>query len=889
MIALKLSIVLLIVFSFKSAFGQDFIFAKKLVGIESIISIHDISVNQKGEVAYVGTFNGTRDFDPSSSVYSLSSAGQEDMFFLKFDSLGDFSWAKRIGGTSYESGTAIHVDNSDNIITAGSFTGVVDFDPGSNVVNKTSSGIHDGFISKYNKNGEFLWNRQLSSYNAQAAIHEIATDYQNNVYIVGSYVDKIYFGPNSNSDSLVSSGSEDVFFFKLDSNGNYLWKKSFGGPYSDLAYSLEADDFNNIYLSGYFQFNCDFDPDTSVAVLYGGARTAYIAKYSSDGDYIWAKAIGSTGNNEIYSSKIGPSGHIYSTGYFTGIQDFNPGVGVSILSSNGQNDVFVLKLDTNGQFVWARKVGGSNYDLANDLAIDSMENLFVTGRFKGVVDFDPDTSFYNLSTNGSNHAYTFKLDSAGFFKWAINTGGVYNSNGYSIDTDNKGHVYIHGYFSGDVDFDSGPDSTILSASSYSPFLLKLRQTTCLSPDFNIYYNTCDSFYWSQLDTTYYTSGIYSDTMLNINGCDSVILLHLNIRSNYSVDTIFACNSYTWINGVTYFSNNNVSTHTMQNIFGCDSTVFLNLTISNSTYVVDSIIACDSYTWIDGNTYYSNNTTAIDTLQTVNGCDSIVTLHLTINNSKSSTDSIIACDSYTWIDGNTYTSNNSTATHTLSAINGCDSIISLDLTIHHSNSGVDAITACNSYTWIDGNTYTASSNLPTYTLTNSNGCDSVVNLQLVIENISDTSTSIVGATISSNNTNASYQWLNCDNSFSKIIGETGQSFTPTINGNYAVELTENTCIDTTTCVNINNVGIGLNASNPEVCIFPNPSSGSVTLNFDEKCNFDIKVYDLLGECIYQNANLFSKRYSFNLDVESGMYIIELSTKGKKILANLVINK
>src|SRR5690606_34987832 len=116
-----------------------------------------------------------------------------------------------------------------------------------------------------------------------------------------------------------------------------------------------------------------------------------------------------------------------------------------------------------------------------------------------------------------------------------------------------------------------------------------------------------------------------------------------------------------------------------------------------------------------------------TLVNAAGCDSIVTLDLTINYSTTGTDVQTACDSYTWIDGITYTASNNSATYTLTNAAGCDSVVTLDLTINYTTSGTDVQTACDSYTWIDGITYTASNNSATYTLTNAAGCDSIETL------------------------------------------------------------------------------------------------------------------------------------------------------------------
>ena len=147
--------------------------------------------------------------------------------------------------------------------------------------------------------------------------------------------------------------------------------------------------------------------------------------------------------------------------------------------------------------------------------------------------------------------------------------------------------------------------------------------------------------------------------------------------NTGTDTQIACDSYTWINGVTYTSSNNSATHTLTNIANCDSVVSLNLTVNYSNTGTDTQIACDSYTWIDGVIYTSNNNSATHTLTNASGCDSIVTLNLTVTSSNSGTDTQIACDSYTWIDGITYTSSNNSATHTLTNASGCDSIVTLN--------------------------------------------------------------------------------------------------------------------------------------------------------------------------------------------------------------------
>ena len=245
--------------------------------------------------------------------------------------------------------------------------------------------------------------------------------------------------------------------------------------------------------------------------------------------------------------------------------------------------------------------------------------------------------------------------------------------------------------------------------------------------------------------TYTSSNNTANWILtNAVGCDSVITLDLIINnSNTGIDTQVHCDTYTWIDGNTYTSSNSTATYTLTNVAGCDSIVTLDLIIDNSNTVVDTQVHCNTFTWIDGNTYTSSNNTATYTLSNAAGCDSIVTLDLIINNSNTGIDTQVHCDTYTWIDGNTYTSSNNTATYTLSNAAGCDSVVTLDLNINNSNTGVDTQVHCGEYTWIDGVTYTESNNTAaTFTIANANNCDSIVTLDLIIYNSDNTSSSVI---------------------------------------------------------------------------------------------------------------------------------------------------
>jgi hypothetical protein len=290
-------------------------------------------------------------------------------------------------------------------------------------------------------------------------------------------------------------------------------------------------------------------------------------------------------------------------------------------------------------------------------------------------------------------------------------------------------------------------------------------------------------------------------------------------------------------------------------------------------------SCDPYTWINGETYTEDNNTATFTLTNMLGCDSIINLNLDIL-TTTSIDSVTECESFTWMDGVTYTEDNNTATFTLTNMLGCDSVINLNLNLLQPPIYSDSIIACDSYTWIDGITYTDNTNNATFMLIDNNGCDSLINLNLTI--IDNNPTVISNSeSILSLSTNVLYQWLDCSNGFSEIIGETNSIFSPSINGNYAVEITDNLCADTSECITINSVGITENSILENVIIHPNPSSGSITVEFESIQEVDITMYNLSGQVVYSQENINAISHQFEVNEPSGIYILEISSaEGKQ---------
>jgi hypothetical protein len=269
---------------------------------------------------------------------------------------------------------------------------------------------------------------------------------------------------------------------------------------------------------------------------------------------------------------------------------------------------------------------------------------------------------------------------------------------------------------------------------------------------------CNTYIWSVTGATYTTSGTYSGTTTNGNGCSVAETLNLTINnSTTTASSVTACDSYTWF-GTTYTTSGSY-TNTTTNAAGCANVETLTLTINHSTTTASSATACDSYTWFG--TTYTTSGSYTNTTSNAAGCPNVETLTLVINNSTTTASSATACDSYTWF-GTTYTTSGSYTNTTTNAA-GCPNVETLTLTITPSTSNTTAVSACDTYTWsVNSSVYTASG---TYTATN--GCHTEV-LELTINSntiVTQPSNAVIckaiGGTASfsvvAGTTSATYQW------------------------------------------------------------------------------------------------------------------------------------
>ncbi len=452
--------------------AQDFVWAKRLGGANQDQG-YSVAVDSSGNVYSTGHFEGTADFDPGPGTYDLTSAGFQDIFVSKLDANGNFVWAKRLGGWNYDYGESIAVDGAGNVYTTGIFDGTVDFDPGPGTHNLT--GVSDIFISKLDTNGSFVWARRMGGPSPDYG-YSIVVDSAGRVYTTGDFRATADFDPDPGiTYNLTSAGETDIFVSKLDANGNFVWARSLGGTSADDGYSIAVDGAGNVHATGIFQGTADFDPGPgTINLTSAGGRDIFVSTLDASGNFVWAKRMGGTGYDIGISIAVDTSGAVGIAGFFEGTADFGPWN----LTSAGGQDIFVSKLDASAGFVWAKRLGGYGGDWGNSIALDGAGNVYTTGRFEGTVDFDPDPSVtYNLASAGYQDIFVSKLDANGGFVWAVRMGGALSDVGDAIAVDGAGNVHTTGIFQGTADFDPDPSvaSSLMSVGGQDVFVSKLSQ------------------------------------------------------------------------------------------------------------------------------------------------------------------------------------------------------------------------------------------------------------------------------------------------------------------------------------------------------------------------------------------------------------------------------
>ncbi len=383
----------------------------------------DIAVDNDGNIYVTGWFYGTVDFDPSANAAELTSAGGADIFCAKYNAGGNYLWAFNVGDPDNEYGLAIGVDFDSNVFITGTFeTNVddgIDFDPAPGNDTHTLGASQDNlFFVKYNSSGEFQWVEKCDGQAYDCVTpKDMDVDAEGNLYLSGLFYGDIDFDPSDDANILSDAGSYDLFFAMYSGSGDMFWAYSIGSENQDAAYGIAVDQNYDVYITGTFSGEADFDPDDASETLLTpiGSWDIFFAKYNESGEFQWAKNIG---NDRPLCNSICVDNYsnIYISGYFYGPEwspfDFDPGPEEHNLTAVGNYDVFLASYNSDGDYRWASGFGGTEIEEGKKVAVDNSDYVFVIGEFRSTVDFDPGDGTDNHTSAGSSDIFFGKYFSS---------------------------------------------------------------------------------------------------------------------------------------------------------------------------------------------------------------------------------------------------------------------------------------------------------------------------------------------------------------------------------------------------------------------------------------------------------------------------------------------
>lgn len=431
----------------------------------------DIAIDSSGNVYLTGTVTGTVDFDPGAGVDNHTGS-----YITKYDSSGNYQWTHTVAGTP----KSLTVDSSGNFYLAGTFKGTVDFDPDAVATDNHSSNnasYYDVFITRFNSDRSYGWTDTFGGTRSDT-INKISF-VSDALYLTGYYMgagagELIDLDPTAGVDNHTTNGDwYDVFLSKLNPDGSFGWARSFGDSFQDEGISVAGDGNGNIYLTGKYTYNPDFDPtegiDQQINTITNTNTNIFLSKYDANGNYYWTKAFDGGESDQPYDVTADSEGNVYLTGTFQNWVDFDGSEATDKHMTNGSLDLFITKYASDGTYGWTETLGSTINDYGKSIKVLADKSLFFYGTFCYDVDFDFTDNTDILSAPNNAKAFISKISQSttGWnpaptvlptktadmdFSFAHSFGGGSGENIYGA-VDKDGNLFVTGMtYSASVDY-----------------------------------------------------------------------------------------------------------------------------------------------------------------------------------------------------------------------------------------------------------------------------------------------------------------------------------------------------------------------------------------------------------------------------------------------------
>lgn len=326
---------------------------------------------------------------------------------------------------------------------------------------------------------------------------------------------------------------------------NYQWAKHIPNSSGQNFYGIKtaADTSGNFILTSQYTGNIDLDPSAAVVNLNGSSNDRFIAKYSNTGALLWYLNFGSTSLLALQDLQTDAAGNIFMMGDYQGTFDFDPTAATFNMTSAGSHDVFIIKLSPAGNFLWAKSVGGADWDVAYSITTDNGGNLYCTGGFSVSIDCDPGPAVYNVT--GYNDIFMMKLSPAGNFIWAKAFGGSGADISSRIKLDTYGNIFIQGTYWQMADMDpSSAVNTLSTAGNGQIFLAKYDNNGNYLWAANGYMGTLEI---DNLNNLYFYGGINNGTGSNMMDMDysPTVTAYINLNAGFYISKYDEYGNYLW--------------------------------------------------------------------------------------------------------------------------------------------------------------------------------------------------------------------------------------------------------------------------------------------------------------------------------------------------------
>lgn len=433
-----------------------------------------VETDASGNVIMAGTYEGTVDLGTGAQT----SKGSSDIFVRKLNADGTTAWVRTIGGMSTESVDGIVLDASGNIYLSGSFGSAVDFNPTSGTDVRTAAGNADGYLLKLNADGSYGWVKTFGGEAAFARVYGVALDTSNNLYLTGTFSQRVDFNPTAGTDyrSSDAAGSASIFVTRINADGTYGWTRTMGGNGIARGTCISVDSSGDVYISGHFLRTVDFNPGSAIENLSSsGDWDMFLTKLKTNGDYVWTKQIGGADWDMVYDMKVDASDNVYLAGLFSLSVDFNPGTGTDFQSSPYRHvgSGFVTRINADGSYGWTRTLTSDSQRMAaTGLSLDGSGNVYVVGEEMALADdaqIDTQSTLFLARFGTDGQVYWTRE----YSDLAPTQTDVFTPSKWDVATSSTGEVYVVGRFNGSIDFDPSVGADRHTAGgTYDAFIIK---------------------------------------------------------------------------------------------------------------------------------------------------------------------------------------------------------------------------------------------------------------------------------------------------------------------------------------------------------------------------------------------------------------------------------